>query len=209
MKFFVLSPEKSVDREAELVNELFDMGLQLLHLRKPSFSENDYRGYVNEIRAPYRCRIVLHGYYHLMEELGLNGIHLNEAARNSPEVWEQIKFITPDQISTSFHSWNEIMENDFQYRYVFISPVFDSISKHGYKAGIKLDEVKNIRDEIKQSKGYCPEIIGLGGVGCDELKTLYQSGFDGGALLGSIWNSDNPVERFKEILDNVKRWSIG
>jgi thiamine monophosphate synthase len=39
-------------------------------------------------------------------------------------------------ISGSFHSWEEIRANRFPYTYVFISPVYDSISKAGYKAAI-------------------------------------------------------------------------
>ena len=209
MKILVLSQEQHVFRETEIVNELFDQGLQLFHLRKPSFSESDYRGYIKEIKATYRSRIVIHGNYHLMEELGLNGIHLNEAARNNPEVRKQISQISPNVISTSFHSWQEILENDFRYRYVFISPVFDSISKQGYTANIELEGAKKTKEELQISNRYCPEIIGLGGVEAEGLKTLHQFGFDGGALLGSIWKSEHPTEQFKMIMDEVSGWSNG
>ncbi len=206
MKMLVITPEQNAEGEIEAVNAMFAAGLELLHLRKPSYSEQEYRKYIAAIKAQYRSRMVIHGFYHLFGELGLNGIHLNEAARKDTDIWLQLKHVSPSVISTSFHSWQEIMENVIPFRYVFISPVFDSISKTGYKAGIALDRANATKEELNRSKGYCPEIIGLGGVGAEELKILFQNGFDGGALLGSIWKSGQPAARFMEIKEKVNRW---
>jgi thiamine-phosphate pyrophosphorylase len=106
-------------------------------------------------------------------------------------------------ISTSFHSWQEIKENNHPYKYVFISPVFDSISKKDYKAGIDLLGATTVKNELAESGKYCPGIIGLGGVDAQSIKTLHEYGFDGAAMLGAIWNVDNCIDVLVEAFNVI------
>ncbi len=198
MELIVITPDNSVINEAETVNQLLDAGLQRLHIRKSHFTKEDYREYIRAIKSEYHLRIVIHGYFDLFHELSLGGIHLNTAARNDDTLKEQIGNISSSFISTSFHSWKEIVDNEFPYRYVFISPVFDSISKAGYKAGIDLNGAMETKQELKRNNKYCQQIIGLGGVGVSQVETLHLYGFDGAAMLGAIWMAEEPVAVFKD-----------
>ena len=69
--------------------------------------------------------------------------------------------------------------------------MFDSISKEGYKA-VNFD-LSHRRIDI--------QLIGLGGVTVENFGSLITMGFDGGAVLGGVWNSENP---FKVIDSLVK-----
>ncbi|MCW3122536.1 MAG: hypothetical protein JWQ38_2028 [Flavipsychrobacter sp.] len=204
MKLIVITPETDVADETMLVNSLFNNGLQKLHLRKMGYAEQDYRNYIGRIEAQYHTRIVIHACFELATELHLGGVHLNSMVRESEHMNTQLKDIASDKISTSFHSWNEIADNEFLYSYVFISPVFDSISKEGYKAAIDLDGAVEIKQQLATQGKHYPEIIGLGGVGIPQLKILSEKGFDGAAMLGSIWLSADPVKMFADALSASK-----
>lgn len=67
--------------------------------------------------------------------------------------------------------------------YVFLSPIFDSISKSGYHSAFTLEVLQqaaahNIIDE---------KVVALGGVTPDKVKWLRQIGFGGAAMLGAVW----------------------
>ena len=194
MKLIIITPEKTGPDETALVNQMLANGLDVLHIRKPYYSANDYSAYINQIAEQYRSRLVIHGHFELADELKLGGIHLSEAMRKDSLVWEQIRDIPPSKIATSFHSWDEIQSNEFMYRYFFISPVFDSISKPGYKAGIDLAGARATKQKFLSENKYCPGIMGLGGVGPEQISILHQNGFDGAAMLGAIWDSKDALE---------------
>ena len=89
------------------------------------------------IRPRFRERVILHDHFELAEEYGLRGIHLkyNEArtftGRN--------RFA---HVSVSCHSFEEIDALPFEPNYVFLSPVFDSISKPGYPSAFTPEYLK-------------------------------------------------------------------
>lgn len=204
MELIIITPEETINNETEIISNLFDNGLQRLHIRKPRFNTEEYRNYIAAIDSKYHSHIVIHGSFELYEELKSVGIHLNSAARDDKAIWNSISHILPSDISTSFHSWLEIENNKYPYGYVFISPVFDSISKLDYKAGIDLKGAKEIKQKLARQNKYCPSIIGLGGVGAPQVKILQQYDFDGAAMLGTIWTASDPVGKFKEVLEAVK-----
>ena len=187
MQTIVLTPEHTVPGETERVNILLAGGLQRLHIRKPDYSITDYRNYIAAVDPAFHHLLVIHNYYELYHELGLAGVHLNSAARTNETTWARLSTIPSSAISTSFHSWQEIIDGTFPYAYVFISPVFNSISKPGYNAAIELHGALATKAQMATENRYCPKIIGLGGVGKNELAILEQYGFDGGAMLGSVW----------------------
>lgn len=92
-----------------------------------------------------------------------------------------------------FHSLKELEDCKEKYDYAFLSPIFDSISKSGYKSKFDLSEIKGFL------KSRSENIIALGGIDEDKIEIIKDLGFQGIALLGSIWHSEYPVEKFKQI----------
>lgn len=203
MQLIIITPDKNLPREIAILNELFMLGLQKLHLRKPSYAAAEYARYIEQIESKYHNRIVLCGHFELLSEFQLGGIHLNSLMRNDEASWQLIGKMAANTLSTSFHSWQEILDNDVFYSYVLISPVFDSISKHEYKAKIDLAGIRKVKKQFDEAGKRCPAIIGLGGVGLQQIKTLNEYGFDGGAMLGGIWQSADPLQVFKEAIEVV------
>lgn len=207
MQLAVISPEVNFENEIDIVNTLFKSGLRIFHLRKHGVDKDVYKSYVAGIEQQYHCRIVIHDHFKLFNELDLGGVHLNSHVRGAENVAEIVSGIPANRISTSFHGWEEVIENSFPYRYVFISPVFDSISKAGYKAKIDLEEVGEVRMACEQRTGRIPAIFGLGGVNAARLPVLHRHGFDGAAVLGAVWEKADPVNEFVEIMKVINSFS--
>jgi thiamine-phosphate pyrophosphorylase len=200
MKLLLISPQTDLPHETTTANRLLDMSVHRYHLRKPHYTTTQYEQYIQQILPQHRRRLVIHGSYELYDKQKLGGIHLNSAARTDKEVWENLKGIPSSAISTSFHSWQEIENNSFPYRYVFISPLFDSISKACYKAAVAIPDISQTRKKAVNNNTFCPQIIGLGGINPHSISQLLQHGYDGAALLGTIWLSPDPIAAFVDMV---------
>ncbi len=187
----VISDTNLFAGEAIIVNSLFDEGLELLHLRKYENSKSEIIEFIKDIKPEYRNRIVLHQFHEMTDEFGITRLHFSEKNRsNKSEV--ELKQLKQNRmvLSTSVHSIEEYNSLNSCFDYAFLSPVFDSISKDDYKA-VSFDLSQKKRSDIK--------LIALGGVKEDNCLKAFETGFDGVAILGSIWKSENKIEAFKII----------
>lgn len=195
MKLIVISAEKVIPQEAQILNILFEEDLPVLHLRKPLASKQETADLLNCISPLYHNRIILHDYFELAHQYNIRGIHLNQRNISIPP---DIGLI---HISRSCHSLKEIEEIS-GYQYVFLSPIFDSISKIGYMRGFSTREL-----EDAQNKGIINEkIIALGGISPDNIPVVANYGFGGVAVLGTLWNPflidrdiESLLQRFKQL----------
>ncbi|MBD0724347.1 thiamine phosphate synthase [Flavobacterium sp. L1I52] len=182
----IISNPIAVANEIKTVHALFENGLELFHIRKPEFSEEEMKAFVAAIGLEFRNRLVLHSYHHLAKEFGINRIHFSST--NRPDNFSKPNGFT---VSTSTHSIEEFNALSEDFGYAFLSPVFKSISKENY------EPKTNWATEIKKRINFQTKLIGLGGIQDTNLHQALQLGFDEVALLGSIWNSENPIQNFK------------
>ena len=186
----IITPPHTLPDEEHIVNRLFESGLHLLHLRKPGADRDTLEHYIRGIRPHFRERVVLHDHFELAEEYGLRGIHLkyNEART----------FTGRDRlahVSVSCHSFEEIDALPFEPNYVFLSPVFDSISKPGYPSAFAPEYLKE-----NLQKRRVP-VIALGGITAEKVAECRKMGFRGVALLGHVWEQPSEaVARLTNIL---------
>jgi thiamine-phosphate pyrophosphorylase len=199
MQLLLLTPPETQGNELPLVTHFLQCGLDKLHIRKPSYSSDDYRDYINAIPTAFHNRLVIHGAFGLAPSFPGMGIHLRSSQRRDAGLVQELKQLMPASCSSSFHSWREIMENDDDYTYAFISPVFDSISKKGYKAAIDLAGHRELKQWGAQQKKRLPHIVGLGGVNATTIPLLQDNGFEGAAILGAIWESADPMSAFNDL----------
>ncbi|MGX7667226.1 thiamine phosphate synthase [Flavobacterium pedocola] len=187
----VITYPKPVESEIQLVHSLFGEGLELLHIRKPEFTVAELQAFVSQIGWEFRSKLVLHHYHHLAEDLGIERIHFPEKDR------PHFKICGDAKKSTSVHAIENFNALADCYDYAFISPVFQSISKSEY-----LPEI-DIVSEIKKRTNFKTKLIALGGLHPENIPTALESGFDDVALLGTIWQSNNPLETFKKCQQSV------
>lgn len=179
--------------ETSICNELFSKGLQRLHLRKPKATRQEVRKWLKEINPTFLHRIVLHDYHELVLDYPLGGIHLNSRNSNVPK-WLNREHFT---LSRSCHSIKEVEDTQKEFDYVFLSPIFDSISKQGYKAAFSKKQL-----EEAKTQGLLSNVYALGGITFENLQKVEQLGFAGAAMLGGFWENykveDKLLRRIEE-----------
>jgi thiamine-phosphate pyrophosphorylase len=193
MELIVISNPIAGINEAELINGLFRAGLKYFHLRKPKSDRQAQRDLLLEIDPEFWDRIALHQYHDMADEFGIKRLHYTESARQLPSCGTMLKQIADGyRLSTSIHDMISIPEIE-HFHYVFYGPVFNSISKAGYQSVVP-------EDFILEKNGYKNNVIALGGVQSSNLRQIRSMGFDGAAVLGTLWNQPhNAVERFNEL----------
>lgn len=182
----IISPEARVANETLYVNSFFENGLDVFHVRKYEFSDNEMQNYLNGIDKKFRSRIVLHSHFHLAKELDVNRLHFREYDR----LKKSYVNYEGHQLSTSVHSIEDFNKLDELWRYAFLSPVFPSISKAGY------GEHYTVLIELKRKNNRNVKLIALGGIQAENCKHVMDNAADGIALLGSIWQSQDPLNTF-------------
>jgi thiamine-phosphate pyrophosphorylase len=209
MRIVVVSPEREVTDEHALVQEMFRLGLQTYHVRKPKYTTEKLRSYLSRFDKRFMDRIVIHTHHELAVPFKLKGIHLTERHRKKKrfKTWltmKYVKFRMPNiQVTTSFHVIQSIVRKyNPEYRYVFLNPIFESISKVGYKSTFNDD---SLRAGLKKTK-Y--EVLAMGGVTFDNIDKVVDYGFHGFGLVGTLWQNPDPVKEFQRITEKCKELDI-
>lgn len=183
----VISNPTAIANEIKTIHALFECGLELFHVRKPDFSAEEIKTFVTVIGLEYRNKLVLHSHHHLAEELGMNRIHYTEKERHI-----SINITDSDRIiSTATHSIEDFNHLENCFDYAFLSPVHNSISKQNYNPKIDL------LNAIKNQTNFNTKLVALGGIEAQNIKKTLDAGFDDVALLGTIWNSKQPIKNFE------------
>lgn len=188
----LIAPETDTPNEIEILNRLFQEGLEYYHFRKPDKNYQEHCEYLNQIDPQYHNRIIVHYFHELVNEYNLKGIHFQEQQRRDcldtpTDYFVKLNNMFGKTISSSFHEPEELENCTFEFDYHLLSPVFSSISKQGYNGrGFDVNHIDKT-------------IIGMGGVTTNNLAEFNKLGFKGVGVLGGIWNSENPVEDFKKM----------
>jgi thiamine-phosphate pyrophosphorylase len=201
MKLIVLSEPAYFNGEASLINQLFEAGLSVFHLRKPGSDRLTYASLIAEIDVRYHDKIALHGFHDLILNFpSIKRLHFPEWLRKQtfkdgiPGPGAALKNRT---WSTSIHHLKDLDQLK-GFDYTFYGPVFDSISKTGY-AGIA------DADLILPERNNNLRIIALGGINAGNVSQVKHMGFDGLAALGAIWKKkEQALDNFKQLANTSK-----
>ncbi len=165
-----------LQEDALLIIRALECGYSRVHLRKPEASEEEIAGIIEQIPVKFSNRISIHYYPDIAVLYGLGGIHLNQRSNKVPEGFDGL-------VSRSCHSLEEVEKYKRECDYLFLSPIYDSISKKGYKSNFSKETLKEAAEKrIIDSKVYA-----LGGVDESKVTELESLGFGGGAMLGCVW----------------------
>lgn len=185
----VISNPTAITNEFNIIHSLFEEGLQLFHIRKPEYSVKEMISFVAQINPEFRPQLVLHNHHELIEKFRINKIHLSEEKRKTTNLKEYKNRAI--QLSTATHSIVDFNALAPDFEYAFLSPVYPSISKEGYFSKEDLFETVKNRTNTKT------KLVALGGISAENLEKTLKSSFDDIALLGTIWNAENPIKNFK------------
>ena len=191
MHLIVITEPQFVTNEATIIAQLLHWGVDLIHLRKPESSADELAKLIETIPTAYHNRLVLHDHFDLAAHFTLHGLHLNR--RNS--------VLPPNHegtVSQSCHTLDEVKACKTKYDYVFLSPVFNSISKLGYTSAF----TPKALSEAKKQGLIDQKVVALGGITAANIDKTKYYGFGGVALLGDIW-SRTADKNFEEYVRKI------
>lgn len=186
LSVIVITEPEFVRGEAEIITTLLESGAaDRVHLRKPEAREPDMKRLIDRIPQTLHRQLSLHDCHSLAPQYGC-GIHLNARNPEAPS-----GFCGP--VSRSCHSPEEAglyPEAD----YIFLSPIYPSISKPGYHPKFSPDGLRGKVDR---------RTVALGGVTPERFAELADVGFGGAAMLGCVWDevrNGNTSELIRKII---------
>lgn len=184
-----ITPEDIFSDEPAYIREILTSGWDKVHLRHPGASLRDMRNLIEAIPQRFHSRLRLHGHFELLNSFRLGGIQLNGRCPRKPDNYD-------GPYSRTCHSIEEVKAS-LDCDYVTLSPIFDSISKEGYKAAFtkeQLQEIDKIRSLIVNTK-----VVALGGITPATAKEALNLGFDGYAVLGALMTAPDINELRRRI----------
>lgn len=171
-----ITQESLFDGEERAIVRLLVRGFDRVHIRKPRSSRCEIAALLERIPRRWRSRLVLHDCLDLAVEYGLGGVNVNARSGDVPEGYDGVR-------CRSCHSIEEVERYKEEYDYLLLSPIFDSISKSGYKARFSREELLSAhRRGVIDSR-----VVALGGVNFDRIGEVSSLGFGGYAMLGAAW----------------------
>jgi thiamine-phosphate pyrophosphorylase len=209
MKLIAITTEDFCEGEAEAINLLFGSGLETLHLRKPNATLQEMKDFMKRIKDVFHSRIMISRHFALVNSFNIKGLHLDLSKRRHSERSvdksaligaSRRQVITGITYSCSCHTFDEIRETPY-CDYVYLSPIFDSVSKVGYKQAFTPQQLmdakrENIIDDC---------VIALGGITTEKIAAVREFGFGGVAVLGALWGDFADTGNVKELLKRFIR----
>ena len=120
----------------------------------------------------------------------MGGVHPTSRFPEIPPCWRGL-------VSRSCHSLDEVAACQ-DADYLFLSPIFDSISKSGYRSAFTDAQLRS----ASEIDGH---VYALGGVRPENFPLLKEYGFGGAALLGHVWRDCSP-EGIRRVSEEIKSY---
>ena len=171
-------------------------GLDILHLRKPETPAMYSERLLTLIPEKYHKRIITHEHFYLQEEFSLMGIHLNTRNPKEPHDYS-------GHISCTCHSLDEVQNKKHFYDYLFLSPIYNCITKSGVTSGFTAEELR----QAGKSKVIDSRVMALGGITPDNILEIKDYGFGGAVVMGDLWNKFNACtdRDYLEVIRHFKK----
>jgi thiamine-phosphate pyrophosphorylase len=183
----IITPDIIGQKEIELIHSIPWNDKLILHLRSSVYQKNVIADILSDMDHSIYPFLVIHNHIDLLyEQPLLNRIHLSEY---KSACIAQIPAEITWTISTSVHDISTFNGLDQRFSYAFISPVYPSISKKGYKQTTDF-KMENIRKRTN----YCTQLIALGGINDQNICELTMMGYDDVALCGHLWQAPVPQD---------------
>ena len=193
----LITNPQQVSNETEIINALFEEGLEVLHLRKPGFDQVQMCEFISKIDQRFHSRIMIHSHYELLDSYNLKGLHFTE----------KTKYLLPDYDdvqctkSMAVHELAELKSIRPTVGYILLSPLFPSVSKEGYS---KKWDIEELKPELAKTRSF--GTVALGGITLKNVKTVKELGFQDFALLGSIWEPIKAGCSKEQAIDILKKF---
>ena len=180
MKLIIMTKSTFFVEENQILEALFEAGLDSLHLYKPN-SEPIYSERLLTLLADgYLDRITVHEHFYLKDEFHLRGIHLNNHTIEPPAGYR-------GSVTRTCHDISELQEAKKHSPYVFLKTIFDSQSNPADKSTHDTGQLRQAAQQGLIDKN----VYAMGGINLDNLSHVRDIGFGGAVICGDLWNRFN------------------
>ena len=182
--------------EDKILANLFEEGLENLHLYKPGASPMYSERLLTLLGDDNRNRITVHGHFYLKEEYRLKGIHIDDAHTEPPVGYK-------GNVSRTCHAISELKDAKKHSNYVFLHSIYDSQTNKDEKSSFTRSELEAASKEGLIDK----KVFALGGMNIDNVKEMKELGFGGVVICGDLWNRFNIHNEidYKALLNHFER----
>ena len=196
MKLIVITKPTFFVEEDKILADLFEEGLENLHLDKPGASPMYSERLLTLLGENYHDKITVHSHFYLKEEYRLRGIHIDDAFTEPPAGYK-------GNISRTCHSISELKEAKKHSSYVFLHCIHDSQTHPEEKSTFTYEELK----EASRQGLIDKKVFAIGGMNLDNVKEAKDLGFGGVVICGDLWNRFNIHNEidYKELLNRFER----
>ena len=195
MKLIVMTKPTFFVEEDKILANLFEEGLENLHLYKPGSAPMYSERLLTLLGDEYHNKICVHGHYYLKEEYHLKGIHIDDAFTEPPVGYK-------GNYSRTCHAIREIKEAKKHSNYVFLHSIFDSQTHADEKASFTREELEQATEQGLIDK----KVFALGGMNLETIREIKDLGFGGVVICGDLWNRFNIHHEidYKELLNHFE-----
>ena len=196
MKLVVMTKPTFFVEEDKILANLFEEGLENLHLYKPGAAPMYSERLLTLLGETYHSKITVHGHFYLKEEYHLRGIHIDDAFTEPPVGYK-------GNVTRTCHAISELKEAKRHSNYVFLHSIFDSQTNVDEKSSFTYEELKEASSQGLIDK----KVYALGGMNLDTIKIVKDLGFGGVVICGDLWNRFNIHNEidYKELLNHFER----
>ena len=176
MKLILLTHPDFFIQEHIILDAMFEEGLDMLHILKPNSEPIFCERLLKLMDKGWRKKIVTHEHFYLKNEFKLHGIHLSQRNPEPPAKYR-------GHVSCSCFSMEEVVRRKPKCDYVFLSQIYDGITKPDFKSSFSELELQDATSHgIIDSK-----VMAFGGISLDNIDNLKSYGFGGVVIFVDIW----------------------
>jgi thiamine-phosphate pyrophosphorylase len=196
MKLIVMTKPTFFVEEDKILANLFEEGLENLHLYKPGAAPMFSERLLTLLGDDYHHKITVHGHFYLKEEYRLKGIHIDDAFTEPPAGYR-------GNVTRTCHAISELKEAKRHSNYVFLHSIFDSQTNADEKQSFTREELETAAKQGLIDK----KVYALGGMNLDNVKEAKALGFGGVVICGDLWNRFNIHNEidYKELLTHFEK----
>lgn len=179
MKLIVLSTPGFFVEEDQILTALFEEGMDLLHIRKPSSEPVLSERLLSLIPNEFHNKIVVHNHFYLKEEFDLRGIHLSQQEPSAPVDYT-------GKISRTCYSIDQLSEERKQgkYEYIFLDSIYGGNSQNHRPSSFTSDQLH----EAARKGLIDRKVMASGGISLDNIPEIADMGFGGVVVCADLWN---------------------
>jgi thiamine-phosphate pyrophosphorylase len=191
MMIVITAPAETAG-ESETIRQMFENGLDHLHVRRPGARSSEIARLIQTIPSPFHSQIVLHSHYALRKQFPkVRRVHLTE------RIAKRCRRAPTAEYSLSVHAGTRNTPLIPGSRYALFGPIFPSLSKRDYVPELSREELQ------RWCKKTPVPVIGVGGICRERVRDAHALGLSGIALHSEIWIRE-PAARmnaFSEVRD--------